>query len=221
VTARDQDDTRLDDIEIGPLTPLGVKAAIGVLARGMRDNPNHVAAFGEDPSLRLLRLGRFLESLQTIAPWEVLAARDDEGTIVGVLALTKPSRCGLPSVREAPALSRHSDDNPEMTLRIAEWLKAWNEVHPRERHWHFGPMAVEASLQGRGIGSELLRVFCAQLDAGREDAYLETDRVQNVRFYERFGFEVVGERTVLGARNWFMIRRPRGGAGEIEGGISP
>jgi hypothetical protein len=46
-----------------------------------------------------------------------------------------------------------------------------------------------------------------------------TDMRENVRFYEQFGFEVVGEHTVLSATNWFMIRRPRAGADDNEEGI--
>ncbi len=59
----------------------------------------------------------------------------------------------------------------------------------------------------------MMRVFCAKMDAAGEDAYLETDKPINVRFYERFGFEVVGEEEVLGVPNWFMLRRARSGDG--------
>jgi hypothetical protein len=47
------------------------------------------------------------------------------------------------------------------------------------------------------------------MDAAGEDAYLETDKPINVRFYERFGFEVVGEQEVFGVTNWFILRRAR------------
>ncbi len=70
-------------------------------------------------------------------------------------------------------------------------------------------MAVDAHLQGIGVGSKLMRSFCAKMDAAGEDAYLETDKPENVRFYERFGFEVIGEKEVLGNSNWFMLRRPQ------------
>jgi hypothetical protein len=40
-------------------------------------------------------------------------------------------------------------------------------------------------------------------------AYLETDKMANVRFYERFGFVTVQEGLVLGIPNWFM-KRPAG-----------
>ena len=59
----------------------------------------------------------------------------------------------------------------------------------------------------------MMRVFCARMDAAGEDAYLETDKPINVRFYQRFGFEVVGEQQVLGVTNWFMLRQARKGEG--------
>ncbi len=51
------------------------------------------------------------------------------------------------------------------------------------------------------------------VDDAREAAYLETDRPENVSFYERFGFEVTGEQRVIGVANWFMLRRPEGRQG--------
>ena len=60
------------------------------------------------------------------------------------------------------------------------------------------------------VGSLLMRVFCARMDAAREDAYLETDKPENVLFYERFGFEVVGKGEVLGVTSRFMLRRAEG-----------
>ncbi|MDP8925363.1 MAG: hypothetical protein M3M97_00285 [Actinomycetota bacterium] len=39
-------------------------------------------------------------------------------------------------------------------------------------------------------------------------AYLETDTARNVRFYERYGFEVVGQDEVLGIESTFTSRKP-------------
>jgi hypothetical protein len=52
-----------------------------------------------------------------------------------------------------------------------------------------------------------MQAFCAKMDATGEVAYLETDKDVNVRFYKRFGFEVVNQEEVLSVTNWFMIRR--------------
>jgi predicted N-acetyltransferase YhbS len=72
-----------------------------------------------------------------------------------------------------------------------------------------GPVAVDPHLQGLGIGSDLMRALCRRMDAAGEEAYLETDKEINVRFYERFGFEVVGEEDVLGVPGWIMLRHPK------------
>src|SRR6202022_3558424 len=72
--------------------------------------------------------------------------------------------------------------------------------------WHLGPVAVDSHLQGRGVGGIMLAAFSARMDDCRTLAYLETDRSENVRFYQKFGFKVVAEAEVLGERNWFMSR---------------
>ncbi len=46
------------------------------------------------------------------------------------------------------------------------------------------------------------------MDSAHAVAYLETDKPENVTFYQKFGFETVGEAEVLGTRNWFMRRAP-------------
>jgi hypothetical protein len=50
--------------------------------------------------------------------------------------------------------------------------------------------------------------YLARLDTAGEEAHLETDKAENVAFYEKFGFAVTGEVSVLGGPAWFM-RRPR------------
>jgi GNAT superfamily N-acetyltransferase len=99
-----------------------------------------------------------------------------------------------------------SDDAGEQA-RIGEWLTAWASRDPADtRHWHLGPIAADAPLQGQGIGSVMMEEFCRRADEAGDAAYLETDKDVNVRFYERFGFETVAEATVLGQPNWFMSR---------------
>jgi len=201
----------LEDLEIGAVDAAEMEEAVGVIVRGMRDNPNIVAAFGPDPAVRHRRL---LRLFGTMAAAEVpgrdrdmLAARGQDGSILGVCGMMPPGRCqpGIArQLRLAPSLLALG---PGSAGRTMKWLGSWSKHDPGERHWHLGPVAVDTHLQGRGIGSKLMLAFCAKMDAAREVAYLETDKQINVRFYERFGFEVVGEEEVLGVRNWFMTRR--------------
>jgi ribosomal protein S18 acetylase RimI-like enzyme len=196
-------------LEIGALEASEIEEALGVISRGMRDNPIHIAAFGNDPERRKKSLHRFFGAAFDVMGLQehMLVARSEDGAIVGVMGMMPPGDC-LPGpgqqVRMLPTLLRNG---PRAAGRTMRWLGAWGKRDPDERHWHFGPLAVDARLQGRGIGSKLLRVFCARMDAAGEDAYLETDKPINVRLYERFGFEVIGEQEVLGVPNYFMLRR--------------
>ncbi len=66
-------------------------------------------------------------------------------------------------------------------------------------------------MHGHGIGSRLLQEYVDECDEAGELAYLETDKSQNVRFYQRFGFSVADQAKVVGVQNWFMTRKPQPG----------
>ncbi len=200
----------LEGVEIGALDAAETEEALGVVVRGMRDNPVNVAAYGEDPQVRARRMrGLFGGAFAVLGLGEhMLAARTADGRIVGVVGALPPGGCRLSGAQQLRLLPRLLSTGPRAAGRAAVWMGAWAKRDPEERHWHLGPVAVDAHLQGMGIGTKLMRVFSARMDAAGEDAYLETDKPENVRFYERFGFEVVGEQDVLGVPNWFMLRRP-------------
>jgi GNAT superfamily N-acetyltransferase len=201
-------------VELRCLEGLDLPAATGVVARGMRDNPGHIAIFGEDPSRRLWRLDRFFD---VVLAWmhaegEVVGAWH-AGELVGVLGMPPQNSC-FPSLarRARMGLSLLPGARPRELRRGARWMWEWERRDPRERHQHLGPVAVDAPLQGRGIGSQLMQAFCARMDGAGTVAYLETDKPENVRFYERFGFETIDETVLYGVRNWFMLRRPASSA---------
>jgi predicted N-acetyltransferase YhbS len=100
-------------------------------------------------------------------------------------------------------------DDPADQGRLVEWLQTWGRRDPDEYHFHLGPVAADAGKQGRGIGSAMMQAFCERVDRDHALAYLETDKEENVGFYEKFGFETVGDATVIGVTNWFMRRDPR------------
>jgi len=88
---------------------------------------------------------------------------------------------------------------------------AWGKFDPIEPHSHLGPLAVDAHLKGRGIGSQILHAYCRRLDETNLTGYLETETEDNVRLYTRFGFKVIAEQRVVDVPNWFM-RRPSEGS---------
>jgi GNAT superfamily N-acetyltransferase len=192
---------------IEALTVTRMAEAVGVLSRGMRDNPNNVAAFGRDPARRQRCLERIFGALfRVMRGQQPLCAREGE-TVIGVGGVAPSDRCqpdGAERLRLAPAILA---SGPASSLRVLRWTGAWGARDPDEPHLHLGPLAVEPHLRGRGIGSQILGEHCRHLDEHALGGYLETDKRENVRLYERFGYRVVAETSVIGVPNWFMWRQ--------------
>jgi ribosomal protein S18 acetylase RimI-like enzyme len=176
----------------------------------MRDNPIHVAAWGDDPRHRLKLSERMFRALLPVLSHAPIAAWRGAHA-VGVVGMAAPGACPLALRQMARMLPRTRPMGPADMRRTMSWLKVWRAQDPGEPHWHLGPVAVEPGLQGMGIGSQMMEEFARRMDRERAAAYLETDKLQNVMFYERFGFEAVDEQVVLGVPNWFMRRAAAAG----------
>ncbi|MBC2932828.1 GNAT family N-acetyltransferase [Nocardioides sp. zg-1228] len=192
---------------VGRLARAERSAAVDLVARAMVDNPLHVAAYGDDPDVRLVAHRRLVGgAIGVMDALDVLALRS-RGRVVGVAGMVPAGRC-RPTARQRlrllPVLARLG---PRAGRRVAGWLGEWSRHDLREPHVHVGPVAVHPDLQGRGLGTRLMAAVCAELDSSGLPGYLETDKAANVPFYEGCGFEVVGSASVIGVENWFM-RRP-------------
>ena len=198
----------LERLEIEALDPADIEEVIDVVARGMRDNPVNVAAFGEEPEVRRSRFRKLVAAMFSVSDLShTLVARQEDGAIVGVCGMLPPGDCRPNLGQQLRLVPTLLSMGPRAAGRLTRWMGAWQRRDPEERHWHLGPLAVDAHLQGAGIGSRMMHAFCARMDAAGDDAYLETDKPINVRFYERFGFEIIAEQEVIGVTNWFMLRR--------------
>ena len=202
----------LDAVEIGSADASEIEEVLDVLARGMNDNPLTVATFGTDPEQRRQRFRRFVGTAAKALGWgpNMLVTRDADGTIAGACNAMPPGECLSSPSRQPQILPSLPSNGPHVAERAMCWLEVWSRRDPKERHWHLGPLAGGAHRRGGGVGSLLMQVFSARMDAAGEEAYLETDKSENVRFYERFGFELISEEEVLGATNYFMLRRSEG-----------
>lgn len=186
--------------------------AADLTARGMRDNPLDVAAFGADKDRRVSRMRRmFRIALPMIRRKGLILGAFNGAVMVGV-AGTMPSAVCQPSPTEKLALTPRmlAAVGPSGFVRLLRWTSAWAARDCTESHWHLGPVAVDLHLQGNGIGSRLMAVYCERLDRGGAAGYLETDKPENVRFYSKFGFRTVAEAQVLNTPNWFMRRDASG-----------
>ena len=194
--------------EVRDLRREEIGAAVALLARGMLDNPLNVAAYGSDPERRRRALERTFARLFAVFTQQRPLCALDGGALVGVAGVAPAGTCQASALQRLRFLPLMLALGPRTSGRVSSWLAAWGKRDPARAHAHLGPVAVEPALRGRGIGSELLREHARRLDAAGEVSYLETDKRENVGFYERHGYAVVGETEVIGVPNWFMLREP-------------
>lgn len=91
-------------------------------------------------------------------------------------------------------------------------LRRMRRRHVPEPHWFLMTVGVDPGLQGRGLGTALVREGLARADEAHRPSYLETTRERNLVLYERQGFEVVETGTLGdGVAVWAMRRDPRAG----------
>jgi ribosomal protein S18 acetylase RimI-like enzyme len=190
-----------------------LSVAAQLLGRGMCDNPVNVRAFGiESRERRARAMSRFfLPVLDGLYRRGLIVGAFNDAKLVGVCGMARPQSCQPTTMEKLRVLPKVALGNPVGTpLRVLKWAGEWARRDPNEPHWHLGPVAVDSGLQGRGIGGAMLTRFCGAMDEKHELAYLETDKSENVHFYQRFGFSVIAQGDVLGIPNWFMLRSPGG-----------
>ena len=196
------------EVTVGELAPEELPAAAGVLGRAYRDAPTTIALLGDDLQLQMRVTGDIMAwRVAQMKPRALTAHRAD--SLVGV--------CGL-APSDAPPMSQKGQEElvrilrqggPGVVQKAIDMAEEWARRAPKEPYWHLGPVAVEPDLWGLGIGSEMIEQFCTKIDADGEMGYLETDKPESVRLYERFGFSTVDEGPVIGVHNWFMVRPAR------------
>lgn len=83
--------------------------------------------------------------------------------------------------------------SPTRIGRMLHLFRRMEESKPDEPHYYLSFLATDPAAQGRGLGGALMRTALAVVDEARTPAYLETVNRANMPYYERFGFEPMGE----------------------------
>src|SRR5260221_4223344 len=127
-----------------------LEEACHLLARGMRDNPNNVRAFGNNADRRgrsLLRM--FRPVLRRTAEKGRIQCAIVDGRPVGVCAAVAPGACQLNFAEKvATAPSIVFSNSPAAVLRVMRWTDGWSRYDPSVPHWHLGPVAADMTMQG-------------------------------------------------------------------------
>ena len=192
-------------VEIKQMQPTDIEEASEVLSHAMLSNPIHVAVYqGENEIERQQIQDAFLTMLRD-RPEEVFMAKQGS-QIIGVYRsyICRGDRFLSQEVQKLldtsePELSSFQD-------RYNYWEGFWASHDPSIIHSHLGPIGVLPEYQSLGIGTLLMERYCKLVDERKLPAYLETDRLTNVPFYRKFGFNLIDEIEILKVRNYFMWR---------------
>ncbi|HEY4313448.1 MAG TPA: GNAT family N-acetyltransferase [Pirellulales bacterium] len=98
--------------------------------------------------------------------------------------------------------------------RLIDYDEVGRRMHHQyahKSHWYLAAIAVDPDHQGRGIGSNLMTPILERADAEGVPCWLDTHQEQNVRLYQRHGFQVAECTAPRGHQIpvYGMVRPPR------------
>lgn len=92
--------------------------------------------------------------------------------------------------------------------RAARLAAAMEGRHVREPHYYVRDVGVHPNMQGKGLGSALMRATLDRCDSEGLPAYLEASSERNAMLYERLGFKLTNELRVGGSPPLRLMLRP-------------
>ena len=180
-----------------------LEATVSMLADAFVSNPLHVSAFGPaeiEQNRLFFRIG--LQNMFTGHAYVALV----DGQVRGYMHFNAPPYCLPPPEQIPSAATTVLKPLGAAIARVVVWFSTWCRLDPKEPHAHLGPIGVSPEAQGQGVGSALMSRYLEHLRHEGIAGYLETDRPENVKFYEKFGFAVQHEQEVIGVSTWYMWR---------------
>lgn len=190
---------------ISKISKSEIDEAAGLLARVMSSNPNHLAIFISQNPKAIKRQTQMFQMVLKNPSQETFVAKID-GKIVGVMSYTNSDCCQTPVKKVLMSLPKLIRMFGSHFMHVLIWRNNWSKHDCKQKHIHFGPIAIDTSYQGLGVGKACLSYFCKYLDDTGQIGYLETDKFMNMKLYEKYGFETVATDYLFGVENWFMLR---------------
>ena len=117
------------------------------------------------------------------------------------------------SAPDGDAMAKHIEETVREEIR-EELFEVFEKMdtyhHQAEPCWYLPVIGADASRQGQGLGSALMKHALERVDEEGAQAYLESSNPANMTLYERHGFEVMGQIQVGSSPLIHpMIRQPR------------
>jgi ribosomal protein S18 acetylase RimI-like enzyme len=193
-------------VQVRTATPEDLAIIVDTAARSLGADAMLRWSFGEERFEERIRLHfTHYDGENTRHGW-IQTAADGAGIAVWIPPDAREEHGAIgpaPPGGEAEILGDHA------YRHAAFW--GWVEEHePAEPLLYLSHIGVAPERQGEGLGSALMRDGLASGDHLDVPTWLETSRVDNVAYYERFGFRTVVDEDAPdgGPHIWFMRRDP-------------
>ena len=173
-------------------------------------------AFSEDPIIKALKF----ESEETISMYEIPIRL---GLRYGSVFATSENLEGIitfsPGNRSMSMWSIIRSGSIFVALKLRKKLgkfmqQMMKKLEEDRKNLNIGPyiyfsvIGVSQKFQGKGFGGKLIRALIEKAEIEGKSIYLETQLEENVKLYEKFGFEVINKFTIpdLNLPMWEMVR---------------
>lgn len=197
----------MNEIQIMAMKPDEVETAALLCAGAFLPTPFSRAIMGGGGEKEKKNLIRGMRSLISSKFGTVLVAKDGE-RVVGVMRMIEWPDCQQPIFTKGGYIMGRIFAG-KAVARVKESRRVWGEHDPKTPHLHIDPICVLPEMQGKGVGSTLMKYYCVHLDKLGMPGYLETDQPINVKFYKKHGFVVKEEGMNIGMPNWYLWREAK------------
>lgn len=198
-------------MEVLPTTRQTYRLAAQVLGRAFVDDPVTKACYrnsSPDSRIKALIVDFTADELVCLRRGYPLQVNED-GKVVAAALIYPPGAYPLPVLDQWLPLIKSILGNGIYDISPwLRWLNAVDKLHPTEPHYYLEYLGVEPEQQGKAIGSTILRHLIDKADEDHVGCYLENANRRNIPFYQRFGFEIMYEREIIGVPAWLMWRPP-------------
>jgi ribosomal protein S18 acetylase RimI-like enzyme len=177
------------------------------LGRAFFDDPVFAWVIPDEGERRRTIAEFFMLFARAVQPYDEICLADSG---VGAALWVPPGQPPVAPEFEKEFVARSIALAGEHAVKLGAITEAMEKHHPTEPHQYLWFLGVNPAWQGRGVGSALLQPVLERCDRKSTPAYLEATSPNNVRLYERHGFDVIG---IIdehgGAPLWPMWREPR------------
>jgi ribosomal protein S18 acetylase RimI-like enzyme len=183
-----------------------LKNAVNVLTNAFSEDSMWKKVFDDEDKNRILtevmvrfclKYGNVLSTSDNLEGIMAIAPHDKEMTTLRVIL----SGSFFLSMK-----MRNEAEKMKVLSKAVEEAKKSLNLSP---YIHLLIMGVSQEFQGKGFGGKLLRALIEKAETEKKSIYLETQKEDNVNFYEKYGFSVKKKIIIpepLNLPMWLMVR---------------